>query len=451
MVKKIETLKTTDEKSEVISTTKKELSDLNLSIWPDKRKDREKFEKLSKDSDLQKWLEKIYDKSCKMAFSEEWKVFEKMNISKKLNDILKSHPSLWLKISWDLWLPLWEAKFSKLTTQQKVNFTTLYKAIDKKNLSTEDIISRINRFNKENFNKINRQFEKENAKNFLRLETTLKEFWLNSKEISKVSEYMLLVKKHPEFIWDMQPEKAGWARGYVIVAVLAFALWAIWMHYIENMWKEKTETTTVLNGTTTIENPEKVLRLLTQKAQFKNGWTTRLRPEYDNAITDVLEEIPLIRHVVRLSREQIEALQTKEIEMEFSWELAMQFDLDKWCSIDINITNWKWVAYVQLPKPEVIVTNWKAKIVNVDRELVHVKAYDQAEEDLRKELEQKAIDDALKDPNFYEKWRKDVKDQLKDLFSVLQPKWVNIVDVQVSFFDPAQGPQHLEFPHFQVR
>jgi len=41
--------------------------------------------------------------------------------------------------------------------------------------------------------------------------------------------------------------------------------------------------------------------------------------------------------------------------------------------------------------------------VNVDRELVHVKAYDQAEEDLRKELEQKAIDDALKDPNFYEK------------------------------------------------
>ena len=60
MVRKIETSQTVDRKSEVINATKQELSDLNLSIWPGK--DKEKFDKLSKDPSLKRGLEKILNK-----------------------------------------------------------------------------------------------------------------------------------------------------------------------------------------------------------------------------------------------------------------------------------------------------------------------------------------------------------------------------------------------------
>ena len=132
--------------------------------------------------------------------------------------------------------------------------------------------------------------------------------------------------------------------------------------------------------------------------------------------------------------------------MELSWKLAMQFDLDKWCKIDVDVKNWKGVAYVQLPQPDVIITNSKAKVLSENREWVHLSEFDQAQENLRQELEQKAISDAKNDPNFYEKWKKDVEKQLYDLLSALHPDWVDITSVKVRFFNPDEWPKNFIDP-----
>ena len=199
-IKSPETLETRE------SGTAQELKDLKLDI-SDRSENRKRFDALSKDSVLKNWLNKLYDKSCKLAFSEEWKEFEKLDIWKTLENIMKQYPSLWLEICWDLWLSLSESKFSKLSLQQKLNFTELYSSVYwksifyKKNPSSQDIISRIKQNNEANFNKINRLFERKNVKNFLQLEKTLKDFGLNSSEIWKIKEYLQIIKKHPEFIW----------------------------------------------------------------------------------------------------------------------------------------------------------------------------------------------------------------------------------------------------------
>ena len=435
-IKSPETLETRE------SGTAQELKDLKLDI-SDRSENRKRFDALSKDSVLKNWLNKLYDKSCKLAFSEEWKEFEKLDIWKTLENIMKQYPSLWLEICWDLWLSLSESKFSKLSLQQKLNFTELYSSVYwksifyKKNPSSQDIISRIKQNNEANFNKINRLFERKNVKNFLQLEKTLKDFGLNSSEIWKIKEYLQIIKKHPEFIWINKPNEAWNRIWYAIFLLVGVVLWALWMHYIDNIGKINPETTTRLDWVTTIENAEKVLRLLTQQSDFERSWSTKIEmfkiDEDDWTITSFVKD-------------WVNKIQSKEIEMELSWKLAMQFDLDKWCKIDVDVKNWKGVAYVQLPQPDVIITNSKAKVLSENREWVHLSEFDQAQENLRQELEQKAISDAKNDPNFYEKWKKDVEKQLYDLLSALHPDWVDITSVKVRFFNPDEWPKNFIDP-----
>ena len=209
------------------------------------------------------------------------------------------------------------------------------------------------------------------------------------------------------------------------------------MHYIDNIGKINPETTTRLDWVTTIENAEKVLRLLTQQSDFERSWSTKIEmfkiDEDDWTITSFVKD-------------WVNKIQSKEIEMELSWKLAMQFDLDKWCKIDVDVKNWKGVAYVRLPQPDVIITNSKAKVLSENREWVHLSEFDQAQENLRQELEQKAISDAKNDPNFYEKWKKDVEKQLYDLLSALHPDWVDITSVKVRFFNPDEWPKNFIDP-----
>lgn len=431
--------------------TKQELNELKLDI-SNKSKDYKNFKSLSKSPLLKSWLNKLYNKSCELAFSEEWKNFAKINIWKTIENILKKYPSLWFEISWKLWLSLSETKFSKLSLQQKLNFTALYTSVYwknifyKKNPSSQDLINRIRQNNEANFNKINRQFERKNIKNFLQLEDTLKDFGLNSAEIWKVKEYLEIIKKHPDFVWINKPNEAWNPWGYLIVAALALALWALWMHYIDNLWKMNIEETTRINGVTKIENPEAVLKLVTREADFlTEPWKKELKPRTDDKLFfQITREIPLFGTWLE---EKYKDAQTREIIMQLRWRLAMQFDLKKWSQIDIDVKNWKGIVYVQLPYPDIITTKTEAEVKKVDRELVHVKEYEQCQEELRQELEQQAIKNAKENPAFYKQWQDDVAKQLYELFStVYAPTWLKVTEVHVKFFDPDEWPKDFTDP-----
>lgn len=428
----------------------------NKIIW-----DSKKFESLSKDPSLINWLKKVSNKCCEKAFSEQWEHFEKLNVWKTIENILKKYPNLWFEISWNLWLPLSERNFSKLSLQQKLNFTALHSAIFWKNVfyknnpSSQDIINRIRQNNKANFNKINRQFERKNIKNLLDLEDTLKDFGLTSAEIWKVKEYLLLIKKHPELAWawidyTAVPNKAWDTTAYLIISALALILWAVlwalWKHYIDNIWKVEIEKATRIDGVTRIENPEAVLKLVTREANFRTvPWRKVLTPKTDDDLFfQITRKVPLLGPWLE---EKYKDAQTREITMELEWRVAMQFDLKKWSQIDIDVKNWKWIVYVQLPYPDIITTKTAAKVKEVDRELVHIKEYEQAQEELRQELEQKAINDAKNNPEFYKEWEIDVANQLYGLLStVYKPTWLKVSEVHVRFFDPNEWPKDFIDP-----
>ena len=423
--------------------TRQELKELRLDI----SKDHKKFESLSKDPVLKKWLEKLFKKNCEMTFSEEWKHFERLNIWKTMENILKKYPDLWFHISWELKLPLSERKFSNLSLQQKLNFTALHSAIFwknifyKKNPSSQDIIDRIRQNNKANFNKINSQFERENIKNLLDLEDTLKDFGLTSSEIWKVKEYLLLIKKHPEFAWINKPQEADllpnwvWYAFFLLVGV---ALWVLWKYYIDNLWEVNTESTIEITrpGIVKVENPESVLKFMVTKGKFGND------PEHPIRWRDEVKMFTINDNDSwwkKWAKEKLNVIQSREIIMDLSWDVLGWFDLDEWCQINIETnypSEWKWIAYVQLPEPDIMILNDEAKVVSEELERVHISEFKDTHEKLRQKLRSDAQAWISNDKEFYNKTKEDAKNNLLALFKTLKPYWMEIEDVRIRFFDP---------------
>lgn len=430
-------------KSPEIESINEDLGGLKTEMFS--VKDRKDFETLSNNPTLKKGLNKLFNKSCKQAFSEEWKHYEKLNVWKTIENILKKYPDLWFEISWKLWLSLSERKFSNLSLQQKLNFTALHESIFwknilyKKNPSSQDILSRINQNSRSNFNKINRQFERKNVKNFLDLEKTLKEFGLASDEIWKVKEYLVILKKHPEFIyWRNKTIEAGSGWWYAIVGILAFALWALWMHYIDNIWKINPESTIDITRPEiiTVEEPESILKFMVTKWKFGKDPDKPIRWRDEIKMFTINDDDAWWK---KFAKEKINTIQSREIVMDLSWDVLWGFDLDKWCQIDIK-TNypsmWKWVAFIQLPEPDIMILNDEAKVVSEDLERIHVSEFKNAQEKLRQRLRGEAEIWIKKDEDFRDMTKREAKDNLLKLLKNLKPYWMNIEDVEIRFFNP---------------
>ena len=452
MVEKFET-KPKDEKSELLETTQGKLSDLKLSIGPDKSKDKEKFEKLSKDKTLKNWLNKLYNKSCEKTFSEEWEHFKKLHIWWTLQKIVKKYPNLLFYITWNLWLPLGEKNFSKLSLEQKLNFTALYQAVewkglfDKKNATPRDMLERVKEKAVLNMDKINKNFARTNITNFLQLEKTLTEdFKLTSAEAWKVKEYLELIKKHPEFIWKNEILEA-WTWGWMIIWLLIGAALAIlWMYYIDNIWNINPESNTFVEWVTSISEPRAVLKLITSEVDFSISWRKELKPRAEWSFYRILNSNVITRTI--LLNPYMNA-QTKEILMDLDWTASLQYDLEKWSRIDLDVKkDWKkWEVYVQLPYPDIVTVRTDAHVTKVDRELVHVREYDNGQEELRQELKNKAIEDLRNNPGFYENQKNETAKQLFGLFSAMYaPLWLEITDVHVKYINPDEWPKNYLDP-----
>lgn len=403
-----------------------------LNLLKEKTKDYKNFEVLSKNQTLKKWLEKIYNNICSVTFSEERKQFETLNVWWTIQEILNKYPDLAIYISWDLWLSLKEQKFSKLSTKQKFNFTALYEAVnwnglfDKKEPSSSNIYDRVKRNITSNTEKINNKFKRKNVSNFLQLEKTLQEdFWLTINESKKVKEYLEIIKKHPEFVWNMKIIEAWNTWWYIVVAVLALALWALWMHYIDNLWRIDPETTKEV-WDVVIEEPEAILWLLTQKFGFTVGGSI------EKKLFTESEENTLIEWWKNLIKRGINLFETKELTMEMVWDLALKYDLD-WSSLSVNHTTWEVVLKVK--KPDIIVVDSNAQITNSNGEVFEMQAFRNAEMELEDNLKKKAIQEAKNNPKFYEVAKQQTEHDLEELFKEIHPYWIDVTSVRVEYID----------------
>lgn len=84
------------------------------------------------------------------------------------------------------------------------------------------------------------------------------------------------------------------------------------------------------------------------------------------------------------------------------------------------------IVHLTLPQPELIVIESKAKVLNKSNERVQLKAFDNAELELQQQLKQQAVNDALKDPAFYQKAKDQTKNQLFSLLKSLNPYGVQV-------------------------
>ena len=429
MTTKTETLSYNDTTEEIFESTKNELN----VLWKWVRKDYEKFQTLSKNLDLKKWLNKLFDINCEKVFWEDWKKFESINVWNQLNDILEKYPDLWLKVVWDFKLPLWESKFSNLTTEQKLNYSILYEAVYwknpfyKKEPTSGDILNRIKSINLKYTDKINKNFRNINISNFLQVEKTLKEdFKLTPNEAWKVKEYLETIKKHPEFLWDMVIMESWMPWWYIIVAVLWIALWALWMHYIDNIWKINPETTKDI-WETVIEEPEAILYLLTQKFKFSTSGSIKKKMFTESDDPDSLIEI-----WKNFLKRWINLFETKELTMEMVGDLALKYDLDG-SSLSVNHSTGE--VILKIKKPDIVVIDSNAEVINSNGEVFELQAFRNAEMELENSLKQKAIKEAKNNPCFYDVAKQQTEADLQELFKEIKPYWVNITKVKVQYID----------------
>jgi len=405
--------------------------------------DFHEFENLSKDKDVQNSLEKVFNKCTSQAFEKEWKNFEKIDVSQTLKGILDKNPKLRFYITWTLKLPLWQKDFSKMSSEQKFNFMALYNTFFDRNfletkLQPKNPIDRCDLLLRAQQDKVNSNFKWKNISNRLMIEKTLTEdFGLTRNESSKFVKYLAIIKKHPEYIGIMKVQECGiwkfwwWMIVWAIAAILA----GFWIQHIVNMWKP--ETISTVGWPVNIQNPQDVLKFFSKEFDVSHSGSDKIKmfenDENDGMIKSVVKDV-------------INRAESRSITMNISWKAALQFDLDKWCAIQIldNDGDGKdWVARILLPDPDVIIIDSNAEVLDSDLEWFHLSKFDQTQENLRNRLVEE-MRQWVKDHQHYEEWKNDVSKTFLKMFQVLNPEGIEITKVEVAFFNPEEHPQYGE-------
>lgn len=403
----------------------KELKNLQLGIT----KEYQEFKKLAESPLVKSGLKKIFDKTSQKAFEEERKKFKEVNIGGYLNHLVQKHRGLAFFISGKLKLPTSDRRFSDLTTEQKISFTALYRAINpskiqkffayKEGNSVTNIVNNYKLSQKEVYNDINSQFQWMNLKNFGRLENTLiSDFWLSQKEALACIKYLKVIEKNPQFINIFKSQEANLKPGLALLGI-GIVLGALWYHFIANLWNPTPESN-INGGRTKIENPENILRLLTQESKFENSGQIEKK---------MLVESKDDHFLIDIGKRIVNKAQSKTVTMELQWKLALQYDMGAHCEIIIDHNTG--IIELTMPKPTVVISESKSYIKNKSNELIQLKQFDNTELELQAQLKQKALDDALHDPNFYEVAKKQTRETLLPLFISLKPYGIEIKDLVI--------------------
>ena len=454
MVKKIETLKTTDEKSEVISTTKKELSDLNLSIWPDK--DKEKFEKLSKDRALNRWLNKILAKWLSdriNIFNQNYNKYTHKKVEDFTFDRVKARPDLTTFICWELWLPIntkyvpiieigntksesdkWS--FSLLPLEQKLKFMALYETKDYfwnnfAKVWASEIINRYHVYMKSFIDEATKNFNKNISDKkflgFVNLKNILKdEYGLTDTEYEKMEEYLKLIQQHPEYVWwDMKPMQS-WAKERIIIWLTLALLAAIGYIYIEKTFRLKEPETRIYGESTEIKNFKEVFKIMSLETELTSN--TRVI-EWDplgyydeetwcEVIRTIKKGSNIVRKIINDS-----GIESRRLELQVDTEIAHIFDFEtaKW---NVELKNWKWTIHVEVWEPELKIIDTDVQIFNSKRELINLDRFDDFDIQAVETLKQEALDKA----NTPEVLEKAIRSLGKNILTLYHINWIATSD-----------------------
>ena len=241
--------------------------------------------------------------------------------------------------------------------------------------------------------------------------------------------------------------------------LIGFIVWWIltwfWVHWIDKLWTPEPQTTIEVNVPEVIhvENPEAVLKLIVTKAEFGND------PE--NPISERREVTMFTPHeddwyLKSVAKEWINSKQRRELVMKISWEVMAWFNLEEWCSIDIEKnypSKWKWVAYIQLPEPDLMILNDNYEITKEKLERIHLDDFKNLQEELRQDLRDKVLSWLKNNEEFIEMVHKDAADKLLKLLQSVNAEWVEIENIKIRFFDPKKWEHPITVdPHqpFQI-
>ena len=424
--------------------TKQELNNLEINIL-NNSKDRKRFETLSQDSVLKKWLEKIFKKSLENKvneFEKNHNKYSKESVDYYTSHIIKWHPELISFIAWELNLPIrnekdkTKVKFSQLTFDQKLSFMALmevfwdYNGDSYKKAKTSNIIDKywkyMDKYTKEATDNFNKEMDKnKNIVWLIDLEKVLiNNYWLNDAEYAKFKEYIELIQKHPEFVWwrleKFKLQQAWWwdrksFRSAVKVIVIVWGM-IRWLNQIKWCYSLKTPETRVYWDHTEITNFKKVFKAMSAQAEtFSN------RREFKEEGYGHIDEswwffIWGWKKIINGVIDAANSVQSRKLDLELKTEIGYLFDFDTvQCTVEIK--DWKWYFYVKVKKPEVKITNTEAKIHKSSRERINMDKFDDFELRAVETLKKEAIDEASK-PEKIEKAKEYLRENLLSHFQV---------------------------------
>lgn len=418
----------------------KTITSLKLNInW-----DIKKFETLQKDSHLKSALNKIASKSLSDQFSkcEKEMTQKKLKVESYTRNILKDHRDLVFFITTELWLPYSsitnknQTTFSKLSPTQKIHLLAIRDILwnynwNIKNINSKTLVDSIKSYISGYSQKITESVNS-SLKWFLWLtsKSALKDVYnLTDIENQKLTEYLKFIEKHPEYVWGkIKPQEAWWWS--VFILLIWIGIWIAWYYSRDKLWKVMPETK-YYNWETQIEHPEDILRLLTQEANFS---VTMSQKKEMFSINE--KDWFLVKEAKKL----LNIPQSKEIEMRLEWKLALMYDLWKWCEMNVNHNTW--TVKVKLHKPWVTITETKAKVIHSNSERWQLDEFKNAELELENQMKEKAINEALNRPTFYEEAKEKTKTQIFNLLKNLHPYWVDIKNVEISYYED-ESPLNL--------
>ena len=428
---------------------KHELKELKLNV----SKNYEKFETLSKNPSLKKWLEKIMKKSLEWKiknFAESYNKYSKRSVDEYTYDMIKKHPDLISFIRWELNLPIkiWESsnkvKFFQLSFEQKLKFMALTNVYwdnvqNYNNIKSSKIIDDyrkyMNSFIKETTENFNGKIEsKKNIIWLVDLEKVLKEeYWLTDPEYKKMKEYITLIQDHPEYVWwIMKPQEAWFGAGLLVGIIIGLVIWGLGYYAYQNMFKIKAPETRVYGDHTEIENFEETFKIISavaltdshERLFHEDGfghvdlWWTYLKPAewFINWAADILNRT---------------GLENRDMSMRIKCKNYYTFDF-KWAKCSLQKENWERTVYLKwVKKPEVISDVIDVEILDSKKELISLKKFDKFEINAQNVLKEEAKKEALK-LNEIEKANESLG---KQLLWVFQSLWCHNSDVDVEWKD----------------
>lgn len=436
-------------RSAELPETGQELRELKRDVsW-----DREKFDKLLKNSTLKSWLEKILKKEAESTISTFWERYKDNETRRHLfieswtRRAINMHPDLAGFICWDLWLPYKETsyisgtKFNELTFEQKMWFISFQEALryynwDISRISSSDFINQCKTLTEEHVKSMTNRFNAKltSSQNLFQEVTWLvqlkkvlkKEYWLTDVECKKIEEYLELIQKHPEYVWWDEWIKyvEAWAFArkeffQVIKRLIIAWITIFWVSELKSCFSLTPPETRVYGDHSEITNFKEVFKIMSAQADITSHrrqineewlwhfdettwcWITRWAKWVWNRLID-----------------WVNAAQHRNLDLELKTQIGYIFDFET-AKCNVEVKNWKWIFHVKVKKPEVKIVSEEAKIYRSRREWINVDQFDDFDLRAVEILRQEAIDEA-KEPTNMKKAEQSLK---KDILNVFKTTW----------------------------